>query len=186
VIVLQNLDRMKVSVDLSEADVGEIKAGQPASITITALDSQKFAAHVTSIGLVSSTSNDVVTYPVTLVLDQDSSKLKPGMTASAAAVVAHANGVIAIPSSALQGNTVSVERNGKTVTQPVTTGLAGDDTTEIVSGLSVGDKVVIQTQSAITGGSGSGGLPNIGGGGGLSGGGPPGGIGGGGLPGGGP
>jgi macrolide-specific efflux system membrane fusion protein len=119
---------------------------------------------------------------VTLVLDQDSNKLKPGMTASAAVVVAQANGVIAIPNSALQGNTVSVERDGKSVTQPVTTGLAGDDTTEIVSGLTVGDKVVMQTQSAITGGSGAGGLPNIGGGG-LSGGGPPGGISGGGPPG---
>ncbi|MGZ5325088.1 MAG: efflux RND transporter periplasmic adaptor subunit [Solirubrobacterales bacterium] len=182
VIVLQNLDRMKVSVDLSEADVGEIKPGQPASITMTALDSQKFAAHVSSIGLVSSSSNDVVSYPVTLVLDQDSSKLKPGMTAAAEVVVAQVNGVVAIPNSALQGNTVSIERDGKTVTQPVTTGLAGDDTTEIVSGLSDGEKVVMQTQSAIGGGSLSG-LPDIGGGGGgLSAGGPPGGIGGGGGP----
>ena len=35
-IVLQNLDRMKVSVDLSEADVGDIKVGQPAEVEVDA------------------------------------------------------------------------------------------------------------------------------------------------------
>jgi hypothetical protein len=38
-----------------------------------------------------------------------------------------------------------VRRSGKDVTQPVTTGLAGDDSTEIVSGLKAGDQVVMRT-----------------------------------------
>jgi macrolide-specific efflux system membrane fusion protein len=182
VVVLENLDQMKLSVDFSEADIADIKIGKPASVTVSALGDRQFAAKVTEIGLVSSTSNGVVSYPVTLVLTQASSQLKPGMTGSAEVVVAQADGVIAIPSSALTGNSVKVEENGETVTKQVTTGLAGDSTTEITSGLAVGDKVVIQTQSALGGAGGaSGGLPSGGPPGGLSGGigggsGPPGGF----------
>ena len=182
VAVLENLDQMKLSVDFSEADIADIKVGKPASVTVSALGDRQFAARVTQIGLVSSTSNGVVSYPVTLVLTQDSSQLKPGMTGSAKIVVAQADGVIAIPSSALTGNSVKVEQNGESVTKQVTTGLAGDSTTEITSGLNVGDKVVIQTQSAFGGAGGaSGGLPSGGPPGGLSGGiggggGPPGGF----------
>ena len=182
VVVLENLNQMKLSVDFSEADIADIKVGKPASVTVSALGDRQFAAKVTEIGLVSSTSNGVVSYPVTLVLTQDSSQLKPGMTGSAKIVVAQADGVIAIPSSALTGNSVKVEQNGESVTKQVTTGLVGDSTTEITSGLNVGDKVVIQTQSALGGAGGaSGGLPSGGPPGGLSGGiggggGPPGGF----------
>lgn len=182
VVILENLDQMKLSVDFSEADIADIKVGKPASVTVSALGDRQFAAKVTEIGLVSSTSNGVVSYPVTLVLTQTSSQLKPGMTGSAKIVVAQADGVIAIPSSALTGNTVKVEQNGESVTKQVTTGLAGDSTTEITSGLDVGDRVVIQTQSALSGAGGaSGGLPSGGPPGGLSGGiggggGPPGGF----------
>lgn len=181
-MILENLDQMKLSVDFSEADIADIKVGKPASVTVSALGDRQFAAKVTEIGLVSSTSNGVVSYPVTLVLTQTSSQLKPGMTGSAKIVVAQADGVIAIPSSALTGNSVKVEQNGESVTKQVTTGLAGDSTTEITSGLDVGDRVVIQTQSALSGAGGaSGGLPSGGPPGGLSGGiggggGPPGGF----------
>ena len=182
VVVLQNLDQMKLSVDFSEADIADIKVGKPASVTVSALGDRQFAAKVTEIGLVSSTSNGVVSYPVTLVLTQDSSQLKPGMTGSAKVVVAQADGVIAISSSALTGNSVKVQENGETVTKQVTTGLVGDSTTEITGGLNVGDKVVIQTQSAFGGAGGApSGLPSGGPPGGLSGGiggggGPPGGF----------
>jgi multidrug efflux pump subunit AcrA (membrane-fusion protein) len=182
VVVLENLDQMKLSVDFSEADIADIRVGKPASVTVSALGNRQFAAKVTEIGLVSSTSNSVVSYPVTLVLTQDSSQLKPGMTGSAKVVVAQADGVIAVPSSSITGSSVQVEQGGKTVTKQVTTGLVGDSTTEITSGLTLGDRVVIQTQSAAGGAGGaSGGLPAGGPPGGLSGGiggggGPPGGF----------
>ncbi len=181
VVVLENLDQMKLSVDFSEADIADIKVGKPASVTVSALGDRQFAAKVTEIGLVSSSSNGVVSYPVTLVLTQDSSQLKPGMTGSAKIVVAQADGVIGIPSSALTGNSVKVEQNGESVTKQVTTGLVGDSTTEITSGLAAGDKVAIQTQSALGGAGGASGLPSGGPPGGLSGGiggggGPPGGF----------
>ena len=84
------------------------------------------------------------------------------------------------------------DQDGEQQTRRVTTGLEGDSSTQIVSGLEPGEKVVIQTSSA-TGGAG-GAMPSLpggggfpGGGGGLPSGGPPGGggFGGGGPPGGG-
>jgi hypothetical protein len=118
----------------------------------------------------------VVSYPVTFQLDQAASNLKPGMSASAEVVVKQAEG-INVPTSAISGKAVTVVRGGKRVRQPVVTGLAGNSSTIILSGLKVGDEVVLPVAStgggaSVTsklGGRGGGGL---GGGGGFPGGGP--------------
>lgn len=171
-ITVANLDQMKVSIDLSEADIADVKVGQAATVTVNALDDQEFAAHILAIGLTSSDSSGVVTYPVTLLLDQGAKELKPGMTGSAEVVVAQADGTISIPSSALTGTSVTVqEADGKTTVKQVTTGLVGESNTQILTGLQAGDKVVLQTQAA-AGGNGMSGFPGGGppGGGGLGGG----------------
>ena len=48
---------------------------------------------------------------------------------------------LSVPSQALRGSTVTVERDGKRTTQRVQTGVVGDSTTQVVSGLNAGDKV---------------------------------------------
>jgi macrolide-specific efflux system membrane fusion protein len=70
------------------------------------------------------------------------------MSASAAVIVAQAQGVN-VPNAAVSGNgslaTVTVQRGGKQSQQQVAVGLRGDSRTQIVSGLSAGDQVVIKT-----------------------------------------
>jgi hypothetical protein len=86
---------------------------------------------------------------VTLTLDQTGKGLKAGMSATADIVTDEVTG-IAVPSQALSGSTVTVEgKDGSQSTQRVQTGVVGDSTTQIVSGLNVGDKVVVR--SAATG-----------------------------------
>jgi hypothetical protein len=100
---------------------------------------------VTAIGVLpsSSGSSSAVSYPVTLVLEQSSSKLKSGMSATADIVTSQANG-ITIPTQALTGSTVMVETStGTRETRTVQTGVTGDSSVQIVSGLNAGDKVVI-------------------------------------------
>jgi hypothetical protein len=149
-----------MDVSLSESDIGSVKVGQPATVTVNAASGEEFAARVTHIGVLSSSSgggssSSAVSYPVTLTLDQTSEHLKAGMSATADIVTSQVSG-IAVPSQALSGSTVTVEdKNGKRSTRQVQTGVVGDSTTQIVSGLSVGDTVVIRSSTPTASGAGT-------------------------------
>jgi hypothetical protein len=181
-----------VVVALSESEVGNVHVGQIATVTVEALNGRKFAASVVGVAVLSTSSSGAVSYDVTFQLEQSAAGLKPGMSATAEVVVKQAEG-INVPTSAITADSVTVERGGKQVSQAVTTGLAGNSSTIILSGLKAGETVVLPAAST-TGSSGAsltsklGGLSKSGGlGGGLGGGGGfPGGGGGGGFPAGGP
>ena len=150
-----------MEVSLSESDIGKVKKGQAATVTVNAASGQEFEAHVTDIAVLSSSSSSssgaadsgssAVSYPVELTLDQTSDKLKAGMSASADIVVAQATGLV-VPTQALQGNTVTVVRDGERSTQQVQTGVTGDSTTQIVSGLKEGETVIVTSSRGRSGG----------------------------------
>ena len=137
-----------MTVSFSESDVNKLKVGQAATVTPEALSGVQLGAHVTSISPVGTTSNNVVSYQATLTLDQNDSSVKPGMSATASVITSQAHGVN-LPNAAVTGSgslaTVTVTRNGKQTTQQVVVGLRGNSRTQIVSGLSAGDQVVIKT-----------------------------------------
>jgi hypothetical protein len=145
---------MQLDVSLSEADVGKVKKGQQATVTINAVPGEQVAGHVVSIGVLASSSSSstssAVSYPVTIRLDQSAKGIKAGMSASADIVTAQASG-LTVPNQALQGSSVTVLRNGKSTTQTVQTGVAGDSSTIVLSGLQVGDEVVVRSTSAAAG-----------------------------------
>jgi macrolide-specific efflux system membrane fusion protein len=184
-----------MTVAFSESDISKIKIGQAATVTLDAISGLELGAHVTAISTVGTTSNSVVSYDATLTLDQHDSRVKPGMSASGAVITGQAYG-LNVANSAVSGTgslaTVSLLRDGKTVQQQVVVGLKGDSRTQILSGLHVGDQLVVTTSlpstgsssssSSSTGGSSSGTLSGstggasggFSGGGGFSGSGPPG------------
>ena len=187
-IVLAQLSHLKMEVALSESDIGKVKKGQKATVTINAASGEEVAAHVSSIGVLSSSSGDssqdssssAVSYPVVVTLDQTTDGVRAGMSATANIVTSQASGIV-VPNQALRGSTVTLVAGGERTTQRVETGVVGDSTTQVVSGLRAGDRVVITSSSALAGGaaSGAGGQQGRFGGGGL--GGATGGFGGGGF-----
>ena len=155
-ITLAQVSRFKMEVSLSESDIGSVKVGQPATVTVNAASGEQFAARVTDIGVLSSSSSSgssssAVSYPVTLSLDQTAKRLKAGMSATADIVTSEVTG-LAVPSQALNGSTVTVQAaDGTQTTRRVQTGVVGDATTQVVSGLKVGDKVVVRSAAAALG-----------------------------------
>jgi hypothetical protein len=145
-----------MEVSLSESDIGSVKVGQPATVTVNAASGEQFAGRVADIGVLSSSSSSgssssAVSYPVTLSLDQTAKSLKAGMSATADIVTSQVTGM-AVPSQALSGSTVTVEApDGTQTTERVQTGVVGDSTTQVVSGLKVGDKVVVRSTAAALG-----------------------------------
>jgi multidrug efflux pump subunit AcrA (membrane-fusion protein) len=93
--------------------------------------------------------SNVTNYYVTLTLDQPDQRLKSGMTANANVVVSQASDVLMVPNAAItrlggQAYVTVLSSDAKTQTRvPVATGVVGDSTTEISSGVSQGQRVVL-------------------------------------------
>jgi len=179
-VTLVRLRRLTMQVSLSESDIGKVKVGQRATVTVNAVSGEQVGAHVTAIGVLSSSSSgstsstdstsstsSAVSYPVTVVLDQSASGIKAGMSATADIVTVQASGLV-VPSAALQGSTVTLDNGGKRTTQRVQTGVVGDSSTQVVSGLKAGDVVVVRSTSAAAGRSATGSTASQPGGTGLS------------------
>jgi hypothetical protein len=137
---------MQLVAPLSESEIVHVHVGQPATVTVEALEGLKLAAHVVSVATLSTSNSGVVSYDVTFQLDQPASGLRPGMSASAEVVVKQEEGVN-VPTSAISGSSVTVVRNGKQVRQTVVTGLAGNSSTIILSGLKAGAEIALPVAS---------------------------------------
>ena len=96
---------------------------------------------------ISTVVSNVVTYNSIISFDSVPATVKPGMTANVSVITASKDNVVNVPSAAISTtggqSTVTVLQNGKDAVVPVQTGLKGDGTTEIVSGLDDGDQVVM-------------------------------------------
>jgi multidrug efflux pump subunit AcrA (membrane-fusion protein) len=144
--VLSDLSTMQLVVPLSESEIVHVHVGQPATVTIEALEGLKLAAEVVSVATLATSNSGVVSYDVTFQLNQTGSGVRPGMSASAEVVVKQEEGVN-VPTSAISGGAVTVVRKGKHVRQTVVTGVAGNATTIILSGLKAGEEIALPVAS---------------------------------------
>jgi HlyD family secretion protein len=97
--------KMHVHASVDEADIGLIKEAQqrklPVSFTVDAYDTL-FDGVIEEIRLSSTTTQNVVTYPVIVAAANPDLKLLPGMTANISFEVDRAERVVKIPNSALR------------------------------------------------------------------------------------
>ena len=91
-------------------------------------------------------TNGQLGYKVTYVFTKSDSRIKPGISANITVVGNTKSNVLVVPRTAIflkNGASFVLVRNGsKTAERPVTIGLSGSDTSEIVSGLTAGELVV--------------------------------------------
>ena len=184
-VTIETLNRLEVVSGFAEADATKLAVGQPATITFPALTNVEVAGKVTAIASTSTVVSNVVTYNATITLINPPRDVLVGMTADVAVITETRSHVLQLPSSAITTNgtlsTVQLLQNGKTTTTRIQTGIVGDNSTQITSGVSLGNVVVVPTvavsaatttTSSLTGGGGFfGGGGGLGGGGGFRGGG---------------
>jgi multidrug efflux pump subunit AcrA (membrane-fusion protein) len=147
-VEIVNTRAMTMTVAFSESDISKLKVGQPANVTLEALSGVELAAHISAISTLGTSSSGVVSYNATLSLDQRDSRVKAGMSASAAVITGQASGVN-LPNSAITTagsvGRVDLLQNGKATPTTVVVGLVGDTRTQIVSGLKSGAQVQVTT-----------------------------------------
>lgn len=96
----EDLTRMKLSVNVDEADVGQVQAGQRASFSVSAWPGRKYPATITRVAFGSTTTDNVVTYTTQLDVNNPDLTLRPGMTATALIAATERRGVLLVPNTA--------------------------------------------------------------------------------------
>ena len=97
---------MHIHASVDEADIGLIREAQekkyPVTFTVDAYRTQLFEGSIHEIRLSSTTTQNVVTYPVLVSAPNPDLKLLPGLTASISFQVDHRDNVVKIPNAALR------------------------------------------------------------------------------------
>ncbi len=113
-----DLSVMQLSVDIDEADIGTVKEGQKATFTVDAFPNRKFNAQLVTLYNSSKTTNNVVTFPGSLLVDNHSLLLRPGLTATAEILVAEVHDVLLVPNAALRFTPPPLALDNKPVPPP--------------------------------------------------------------------
>ena len=100
--IAEDLTRMQLEIDVSEADVGQVKQGQLTEFTVDAYPEKKFNASVRQVRNAPTSIQNVVTYKVIADVNNRQGLLRPGMTANVSIIVAEEDDVLKIPNAALR------------------------------------------------------------------------------------
>ncbi len=147
----------KVELDVEENEISQIEIDQPARAIIEALDDHQLEGRVDEIGERAEKENEVVTLPVTVMLDEKTEGLKPGFTAEVDIIVGEVTDEVIVPISAIfsrEGEEmVAKVEDEEIVPTPVKTGLSSDSRIVILEGLESGDKILMNSYQQAGGGS---------------------------------
>ncbi len=100
--IAEDLTRMRLTCDVSEADIGQVKVGQLVVFSVDSYPEKQFTGRVAQIRLSPKIANNVVTYPVVVEVENQEGLLLPGMTAEVHIQVAKAEDVLRVPAAALR------------------------------------------------------------------------------------
>lgn len=150
-IELADLTVLRVTASVAEADAADVEKGQAATVTLSATDTE-VAGTVTAVSVSGTTSSNVVTYPVTVTLDEVPDGVRLGASVSVSITTGSAEDALIVPTSAVTtiGNrsTVTVLDDGAEKSVTVQVGIEGDSGVQITSGLTAGQTVVLRSSSS--------------------------------------
>lgn len=148
-IIIGDLDTLKAQVEINEVDISSVSIGQKVTLTLNAIDGFTTTGEIEKMDSLGTLISGVVTYNVTVVFSELDPRIKPEMSVTANIITDTKQDVLIVPSSSIktQGEKSYVEvLNEKTPEKKnIVTGTSNSTDTEIISGISKGDKVITQT-----------------------------------------
>lgn len=142
-------ENLQIKVNIPEADISKIEIGKEAKITFDAFGEETiYTGKILEIEPAETLISDVVYYKTTISLEDNSNKIKPGMTANITVQIANKENVLSIPQIAVNEQNgakyVYALKNNQKERISVQTGVSGDDgRIEITSGLSEGEIIIV-------------------------------------------
>ena len=186
--IAQDLAKMQVDTNVSEADVGRVRVGQAATFSVDAYPGRMFVGAVTSIRKAPINVQNVITYDAVVGVSNADLKLFPGMTANVKIAVDQRPNVLRVLNAALRYHPASetpptatggkgagkaatpaqvvsvMDPNNKQRRVKITTGQSDGTYTEVTGGnLQDGDRVIVAELAKAGATSSSGAAPQRGG-----------------------
>jgi HlyD family secretion protein len=174
--IAADITQMQVEASVDEADIGQVREGQDVTFTVDSYPDKVFKAKVRQVRQAPVETQNVVSYLVIIDVDNIAGQLLPGMTANVDIITELKPNVTRVPTASLRfrprpSDLPESEKNKddkpepdkkekpqpilfiastdpyKPVARTVTTGIQGDEYTEILTGLKPGEKVLIRSKS---------------------------------------
>jgi HlyD family secretion protein len=151
-MVLDDINSFQVVVPFEESDAAKIQPNQKVDVTFDSVPDLTRQGTVVAVSPTGTQIQDVTNYYVTIVLNELDPRLKDGQTAQANIVTGQVDNVLVVPSAAVQqaGNTgvvTVIDADGKQRQVQVQLGMTGDNMVQILSGLRLGQTVVVPDAS---------------------------------------
>lgn len=152
VMVLGDISQVYVKGEVDETDIGTVKLGQPARIRVETFKDRLFEGRVTQISPMGTKADNVVAFDVKVSIDNPTGELLANMTANAEIVLEEHKRTLVIPEMAIiydasrkpWADVVDARRDSGKRRVALTIGISNGTRTEVVAGLSEGQRVVLQ------------------------------------------
>ncbi len=143
-----DMSRLFIIADVDETDIGSVKLDQTVTITADAFPNEAFQGKVRRIAPQGEVENSITIFKVKIeILGSGRNILKPMMSANIDIVTASANDTLYISRGAVRRDGeevyVAVLEAGQPVRTPVTIGIENPIHTQIISGLELGQKIIL-------------------------------------------
>lgn len=163
--VAEDLTKMQIEASVLEADIAKVDQGQTVEFSVDSFPDETFFGLVTQVRNNPIPTSNVVTYEVIIEINNLDYKLKPGMTANVDIITAEKQNVLIVPNQALRfyisddnGETkrykdkgIWVLKSNKPERVVITTGVADEDKTEIISkDLHENDEIIVEKSEVKT------------------------------------
>ncbi|MBN1871324.1 MAG: efflux RND transporter periplasmic adaptor subunit [Candidatus Omnitrophica bacterium] len=142
-------DRLVISAQFDETDIGRVKIGQEAFIALDSYPDLEINGTVDHIAYESEIVNNVTIYNVDIVPKDAPEIFRSGMSVTVEVVEKKMTGVITIPADAVHYDkerqfVMMKDRRGRTIERDIVTGLSDEKNIEIISGLAAEDNVIVK------------------------------------------
>ncbi len=108
--IAEDLSKMRIELAVDEADIGQVREGQSVTFTADAFNDRRFQGAVEQVRLAATTTNNVVTYPVVVAVDNSDGTLLPGLTVNAEIEVSNRSDVLRVGNAALRYRPADADR----------------------------------------------------------------------------
>jgi multidrug efflux pump subunit AcrA (membrane-fusion protein) len=136
----------EVTTSVNVTQIDDVKTGDTVQVTPDGA-ATPLPGTVTAVGLLSSTTGSTTTYPVTIGLAPSAEHLFAGAGATVSITIRQASDALTVPTSAVRTvdgiSTVTVLDKGKAATARIATGVTGSALTQVLTGVTAGDRVVL-------------------------------------------
>ncbi|MDB6163693.1 MAG: efflux transporter, family, subunit [Xanthomonadaceae bacterium] len=150
--IAEDLSKMQIVLALDESDIGQVKPGQTVTFSVDAFPDKQYRGNVKQVRLSATNTNNVITYPVVVAVDNSDQTLLPGMTANAEIEVSRQSNVLRVPNSALRFKPADDASTAAQPAAPAARGTSGvvDELPAVAKGLNLGPAQQAAFDAALT------------------------------------